>query len=106
MKTKQQNNLRVIKGGKESRIDSEIAMLPLAKCREIINQDSIIYTDVEIVKIRELFFRFAAIIHQQNEFETKQNSAIIISLKEHKKVTKDKIEIYEKSNYLCKGKHR
>ena len=106
MKTKQQNNLRVIKGGKESRIDSEIAMLPLAKCREIINQDSIIYTDVEIIKIRELFYRFASIIHQQNEFEIKQETAAIISLEERKKVIQDKTEIYEKSNYLCKGKHR
>ena len=103
MKTKQQNNLRVIKGGKESRIDSEIAMLPLAKCREVINQDGIIYTDEEIVKIRELFYRLAAIIHQQNEIETKENSATIISLEEHKKIIKDKTEIYEKSNYLCKG---
>jgi hypothetical protein len=103
MKTNRRNNLKAIKGKGSYQVDVtphvELTMLPLAKCREILNNDELLYTDEEIIIIRDYLYRLAAIVAEQveTENEQKQEQAKIISLTEHKN------NEYAKSNHLRTG---
>ena len=99
MKAGRQNKLKAIKGNLGKRISnadsSETTMLPIAKCREILNSDEVKYSDEELIIVRDYLYRLAAIVSEQ--LETENELAKVISLTEHKN------NEYAQSNYLCTG---
>jgi hypothetical protein len=76
------NKGKLVKGNFESvKVNyTEISQLPLAKCREIMNNGNTKYSDDEIIKIRNYLYDLAAFIFE----ETEKQSAKVISLIEHK----------------------
>lgn len=66
--------------------------LPLAICREILNRNDRNYTDEQVILIRELLYRLAAIALEEYEAQQK-----VIKIKEHKNPQ------HAQSNYLRAG---
>jgi hypothetical protein len=86
---------KLIKGSFEkiSIQQKECIPIPLAKCREILNDNGIVYTDAEIEKIRDFLYEWAAMVYQ----ETPLVKTKVISINELK--TNDN----EKCDYLRTG---
>jgi len=65
--------------------------MPLSKCREILDKKAVKYTDVEILLIRDWFYKLAAITYDEY---FNQKRAIIIPL------TANQNNDYEEGHYL------
>jgi hypothetical protein len=65
--------------------------MPLSKCREILNKKAVKYTDVEILLIRDWFYKLAAITYDEY---FNQKRAIIIPL------TANQNNDHEEGHYL------
>ena len=82
--------------------------LPLAKCKEILNQGEPKYGDQEVLSIRDYLYQLAAIASEQMDIVEQQKDQLaleqqngqqakVISLNEYKNSTN------EKSDYLRTG---
>ena len=101
-KTKTGNKLKAIRGAVKHSLSENIKCserLPLAKCKEILNQGEQKYSDEEVLFIRNYLYQLASIASEQMDIAEQQNGqqAKVISLNEYKKSTN------EKSDYLRTG---
>lgn len=110
-KIKTGNKLKAIRGAVKHSLSENIECserLPLAKCKEILNQGEQKYSDQEVLFIRDYLYQLASIASEQMDIEEQQKDQLaleqqngqqakVISLNEYKNSTN------EKSDYLRTG---
>lgn len=101
MAKKGTSSLKIIKGNgsgyNQHAAVVEITMLPLARCREIMNSGEVQYSDEEVLKVRDYLYGLAAIASEQAAIKV-DTKGKVISLTEHKSKGYE-----EESNHLRAG---
>jgi hypothetical protein len=96
MQTKQlisKNGEKRVPAGKRVVMYAEAIKLPLAACQDIQNSGELVYTDDEVLRIRDFFYLLAAVTFK--EWQYRQGESKVVSI--------NQIQRYEKSDYLRTG---